>query len=73
MVALTDFTEANAPPKSSPVAINGMMSVALCRKIRSTQKWFMGWVEKGGKMMSPHTFLESDNVLHALGLVSAEN
>ncbi|WP_447791948.1 phytanoyl-CoA dioxygenase family protein [Pseudomonas farris] len=34
---------------------------------------FMGWVEKGGKMMSPHTFLESDNVLHALGLVSADD
>ncbi|MND17490.1 Phytanoyl-CoA dioxygenase (PhyH) [compost metagenome] len=30
---------------------------------------FMGWVEQGGKMLSPHTFLQSDDVLKSLGLV----
>ncbi|MBA1204314.1 hypothetical protein G7009_21590 [Pseudomonas capeferrum] len=29
---------------------------------------FMGWVEQEGKMLSPHTFLQSDDVLK-LGLV----
>jgi hypothetical protein len=31
---------------------------------------FMGWVEQGGKMLSPHTFLESDDALKSLGLVA---
>jgi ectoine hydroxylase-related dioxygenase (phytanoyl-CoA dioxygenase family) len=30
---------------------------------------FMGWIEQGGKMVSPHTHLQSDDVLRSLGLV----
>ncbi|WP_213878922.1 phytanoyl-CoA dioxygenase family protein [Pseudomonas sp. dw_358] len=32
---------------------------------------FMGWVEQGGKMVSPHTHLQSDDVLRSLGLIGA--
>lgn len=31
---------------------------------------YMGWIETGGRMVSPHTFLQADNVPEALGLIS---